>query len=678
MNVALQGCCAEPLGSYLKGLAVLRLVSEQSDDEARLRWDGACFQLESKLDDETVLDFFMNQYRPTPILAPWNGGSGFYKKDRKIGLEAISASNDERFADYRRAIEIASNIPEVAQAKGESKNDEDERRAAVLRACRNMLPDVSIDWLDAAIGLSADGKRAFAPILGTGGNEGRLDYTNNFMENIATLLVAPTKKTPVRALLANALFNRDATAFEPASAGQYDPGRAGGFNQGAGVETKDIPSNPWNLVLALEGSVAWAAGLYRRQGVSYRSFLCSPFTVRASPVGYSSAGSKDEQTARAEIWAPLWRRPVRYAELKVLLREGRASVEAKPAQTGLEFAQAAAMLGVDRGIDRFMRYDLLKRRGDSYIALPAGQFRVKHRRDADLIRELAPILDSADRVLTRPPAAYESLRRQVDQAMFNALLRGGNEALLDVAAAVGRLHRRVLITEKGVRFWRGLGQKWIERLSDYPEARIAAALASIYDSDAGAIRDNLDATDQKFSWIGSSLADRLVSVLKRRLLTADAENAKTNPVASSYEARVQDAGRFIDGDVDDSLIEDLLFAFLLVKWEQIPRQSRQPVEQFPVWPVYALLKHLFLPHKLAQPGGGQVQLRPDLTLLSLLTADRINEAANIVIRRLRFAQFSPVQADYTAGLVGTRLGAALLIPVPYGFALQNSVLKQQS
>ena len=234
-----------------------------------------------------------------------------------------------------------------------------------------------MEWLDAAVGISAEDERTFAPILGTGGNEGRLDYTNNLMEYLAELLIAPDGKIPVEALLRNALFGTATGGLQPSAVGQYDPGRAGGFNQGQGVETADIPSNPWNFVLTLEGAVAWAAGLYRRQGVAFRSFLCSPFTVRSTPVGYGSAAAKDKEAARAEIWAPIWERRATYAELKTLLREGRASVDGKPAQNGLEFAEAACMLGVDRGITGFLRYNLLKRRGDSYIALPVGSFEVE-------------------------------------------------------------------------------------------------------------------------------------------------------------------------------------------------------------------------------------------------------------------------------------------------------------
>ena len=47
---------------------------------------------------------------------------------------------------------------------------------------------------------------AFPPVLGTGGNEGHLDYTNNFMSRIAALLIEPDSSLSAGDLLANALF----------------------------------------------------------------------------------------------------------------------------------------------------------------------------------------------------------------------------------------------------------------------------------------------------------------------------------------------------------------------------------------------------------------------------------------------------------------------------------------
>lgn len=502
----LVACTATPFGSYLKSLGVLRLVAEQADFEAQGWWDGDTFQLGSKFFREDLMQFFLDHYEPTPIVAPWNGGSGFYAKDNKDGLNAIASTSAPRFAIYRNTIAACQSFPEVENGKS---TDEDERRTAILRRCRNQLGDRAVEWLDAAVGIAADGSRSFAPVLGTGGNEGRLDYTNNFMSRIAALLIAPDPKTPVRELLANALLGDRTTALQPGAAGQYDPGRAGGANQGPGIEN-GAAINPWDLVLTMEGAVAWASGLYRRQGVGYRSFLCSPFTVRPRSIGYGSASSKDE--ARAEVWTPLWPRPVRYFELKALLREGRASIEGRPARNTLEFAEAAASLGVDRGIERFIRYSLLKRRGDSYVALPAGTFPTGYRRNSDCIREFQTLLD----YLPELPKGAEDLRRNVESAVYQALLTDRQDDMRAMMSALGKMLRR-MATSTDMRFpTRSLrAGRWLDAcgFKDDPNVRIAAALASIFDREAGGITDNLCRAGKGFAWTGIGLPDRMTSVL---------------------------------------------------------------------------------------------------------------------------------------------------------------------
>ena len=65
---------------YLKALGVLRLVSEQADPDARGCWRDGVFALETKLDRKGLVKFFLDEYSPTPLLAPWNAGSGFYMK----------------------------------------------------------------------------------------------------------------------------------------------------------------------------------------------------------------------------------------------------------------------------------------------------------------------------------------------------------------------------------------------------------------------------------------------------------------------------------------------------------------------------------------------------------------------------------------------------------------------
>ena len=664
----LSGCTAAPFGSYLKALGMLRLVSEQADAAARGWWDGDVFCLQSRFDASALADFFLISYRPTPILAPWNGGSGFYEKDRKVGINAIACSTSERFADYRASIAIVRGMAAVQGGKAD-KNSEDERRLQILLDCRNLFPDGAVEWLDAAVGIAADGARSFAPVLGTGGNEGRLDYTNNFMERIAGLLIEPDKKAAPAELLRHALFGERTEAMQDGAAGQFDPGRAGGANQGQGVSGGCV-TNPWDFVLTLEGAVAWASGMYRRQGMSFRSILCSPFTVRASRVGFGSAAENDD--ARAEVWTPLWKRPALYAELRVVLREGRASIDGKPALTGMQFAEAAAALGTDRGIDRFVRYSLLKRRGDSYVALPAGIFTTGYRSSSDRVREIETVLDRL-----RIPDACAGLRRGVESAMFEALKRGLAGDLRGVAATLGRLLRRMVTVHVAELPYLSnvSANEWVRACGagDTPEVRIAAALASIYQREAGPIRHNLSAASAAFAWFGRDLPARLISVLDRRLQRATAAEADGNPLGAACALHPGDATLFIEKAVDDELIESLLFAFAGMNWQNFEGVRGERAEPLPL---YVLLKLLFLAEEIEVEAEGK-RVRADARIISLLRANDAAEAARLARYRLRVAGLRPIETPYYGGVDPDRLAAALLIPVRMTKFVRRAVLHEE-
>lgn len=672
-KVSFPGCTTTPFGSYLKALGVLRLISDQVDAEARGWWDGETFSIESALDDEGIAKFFLEKYKPTPILAPWNGASGFYPKDNKDGITAIANSTDPRFAKYRDSIAICRDMEEVAEGKGA---DEVSRKTAILRHCRNRLPDEAVEWLDAAMGIAADGSLAFPPILGTGGNEGHLDYTNNFMSRIATLLIQPDSSLRAGELLANALFACRTTSLQKDAAGQFDPGRAGGANQGPGIEHKST-INPWDLVLTLEGAVAWASGIYRRQGPSYRTILCSPFTVKASKTGYGSASEKDD--ARAEVWAPLWRGHIRYVELKALLREGRATVEGRAATTALEFAEAVRSLGVDRGIDRFIRYSLLKRRGDSYVALPTGTFTAGYRSEADLIRHFRTFFEDFSHA--ELPRGAEDLRRGVDAAIFQVLLIGGAERIRELMRALGRMVRRAITTsDTGLPRLRLNAAVWLNAcgFEVVPEVRIAAALASIDAREVGSMADNLSRAGKGFSWAGSQLPDRLAAVLERRLQMSNATEGASNPVGGACAVHPSDATLFIEGAVDDDAIEDLLFAFSVLDWKKFDADELNYnwSSRRGVLPVYAVLKHLFLAGEI-RIGAEPKKVRADGRILPLLKANRTEEAAQIAVYRLRVAGFRPLEVDYAGGVDARRLAGALLIPVRFGKSLAAGIFKEE-
>src|SRR3972149_6730762 len=93
----LSGCSPTPLAHYLKAIGILRLVAQQADPNARGWWRDESFWLLSTLDRHNLIDFFLSTYQPTPLVAPWNGGSGFYPKDKKDGIDALASRCAPRF-----------------------------------------------------------------------------------------------------------------------------------------------------------------------------------------------------------------------------------------------------------------------------------------------------------------------------------------------------------------------------------------------------------------------------------------------------------------------------------------------------------------------------------------------------------------------------------------------------
>jgi hypothetical protein len=71
----LRGCTPEPLGNYLKGLGVFRLIAEQADPQVRAWWKDGVLWLYSRWNKEEIQAFFFkgigekNQfiYSPTPF-----------------------------------------------------------------------------------------------------------------------------------------------------------------------------------------------------------------------------------------------------------------------------------------------------------------------------------------------------------------------------------------------------------------------------------------------------------------------------------------------------------------------------------------------------------------------------------------------------------------------------------
>ena len=447
-ELILKGCTPEPLMSYLKSLGVFRLVAEQVDSDARLSWKGGVAQLHSKFDRDGLTKFFLDEYRPTPILAPWNGGSGFYGSATEP-LDQIANSATKRLGLYRDTIARIRTFAPRSKPK-------DEQKESLLIHCRSELSDEVVPWLDACYVLG-ENRPMFFPLLGTGGNDGRLEFTNNFMQRLAEVIPFSANEVPTNESvdwLSGALFADSLAPLGQSAIGQFNPGGIGGANGVQGDFEASSQVNPWDFVLMIEGALLFAGSVARRLGANSSGRAVFPFSVESIAVGYGSATSSDETTdgSRAELWLPLWDAGWTLAEVRHLFAEGRAQLGRRQARNAVEFALAVSLLGVSRGLNAFARYGFLKRNGLAFLAAPLGRIEVKLRPNARLLDD-PPLVEWIDKLRRacsekdKTPGRYQAVLRQIDRTMFEFANRSeqGDDAdrreLVDVLVSLGRAER---------------------------------------------------------------------------------------------------------------------------------------------------------------------------------------------------------------------------------------------
>jgi len=746
-KIELKGCAPTPLAHYLKALGILRLVAEQKDPNAKGCWRDEAFVLQSSLDKESLLRFFLDQYRPTPITAPWNGGSGFYFQEGKTSavdpetgkklktgvrdqateatrtVDALINSGCERFAIYR---DLLTQIRKLLDEADCQESPKAEAKELLLQTFRNTFPDTFLAWLDAVLLLGTDKTGAiqpyFPPLLGTGGNDGNLDFTNNFMQRQLQLFDPLTgQATPSNeAWLSNSLF-ADATPqmHKDAAIGQFFPGNAGGPNATAGFEAKSL-INPWDFVLMLEGALLFAANTTRRLQQDKNSSLSYPFTVRMAGGGSGASNQNDETDSHDEIWLPIWCQATQLTELNALFQEGRATVGHRPARDGLDFARAVASLGVDRGITEFQRYGFMMRSGKSYLATPINRIATRANPAVELIDDLERhrFLDSLRRFSRgdKSSARLAALAHQLESRLFD-LTRGGDRRVCqDILILLGKIQRAVSISSKAKEEIHQpiplLSSQWLIASDDAsPEFRLACALASlkavsggsaksaehtesVVDASAAGLPMRLhfaaikldkkryvwDNESRLAVWGEGSLTQNLNETLRCRWLAAQRLSHMDKPFAYGFGTNQADIAAFLAGSVDDRRISDLAQGLALLK-EFNSTGIQTPTNRHAALPnAYALLKPFFVPDRVLVRIGflaedAQLPLRGEI--LSWLTANQTQKAVDWAWARLHQVGIGlphfPQPAPRAVGIDGSRLLASLAFPLEFG-QLKNLLL----
>lgn len=692
-ELLLSGCAPVPLAHYLKALGVLRLLTEQLPaglPRPRGCWRGETFVLHSPLDRAGLERFFLHEYRPTPILAPWNGGSGFFQGDNLSGISPLASSAATRFEDIKAGIASARRVLGVMALT--EKPEKEVKEILVLR-CRSEFPEPLLEWLDAALVLTGDGAK-FPPLLGTGGNDGRLDFTNNFMQRIVELFDAATGSPADGCcdLLAGALFAEPTRGLGDNAIGQFFPHAAGGANGTSGFDAKSLV-NPWDYILMLEGALLFAAAAVKRLESAGPGELAYPFSVRPSGFGYASSSDADG-SARCEIWVPLWESPASLAELRQVLGEGRARLRDRAACDGFEFARAAAGLGVDRGLSAFQRFSFAQRNGLSFFATPLDRVPVRRRPRATSLLDELDRNDWLDRLRRqtrgdRVPNSVASAVRRLEQAALGLLRSGQSEGeesaavealLVAVGDAEGALARSVVWSKnKGLAPVPRLSGAWWSSLRPGgAEFDLAASLASLGDIPLRRHWEPLDAekpwpvwnpNSREAVWSDSRLVETLLAVHQRRILLDGEDGAAFN---ATRFARPSSIAQFLEGATDDARIARLARALSLVKIPpQLAAEGRPAADSDRSAETFknacAKLPALFVLPRLALAGRlpGYDEAIPRLVAILRRGASGDGAAATrLAANRLRASGYSPALSEVPAkGSAVQRALAATLFPV---------------
>jgi len=417
------------------------------------------------------------------------------------------------------------------------------------------------------------------------------------------------------------------------------------------------------------------------------------------------------------VWLPVWNSPASINSIEMVFSEGRAELAGRQASDGIDFMRAIASLGVDRGINSFQRYGIIKGRvgGDNYhTAINLGVVKTfeKPLENVDLFNDIERWLGRLRRACSKDSVAgrYGVHLRSIESAISSYCRQGDRRRLQEVLLCLGRTEQAISRggSEKPVWPLR-LSPRWVKACDDgSTEYRLACAIGSITDTSIGPIRVQMEpiewVSDRKsvkwsknysssVCWGRGGLSDNLSAVLQRRVLEGSRTKSEFVPISSKISVGLVDVYQFIRGNVDERKINDLVWAMSTVKWHlyrkerHAPEGIWRPVPEMPR--LYSLLKLLYLSSGLTfsfdmsrweysfDSAGTRVPYVAEI--FNLLKAGRLQEVNKKAVQKLVMSGLKPMGAGrgekfYMKPLDHKRLAASLLIPVWEIDTLAKSVL----
>lgn len=444
---------------------------------------------------------------------------------------------------------------------------------------------------------------SFNPLLGNAGKKGQRDFSKGWKTAAVALadnsskshLDATGKRAELKALLLGdpitwMLKDLNAASWFSEANKLYNSGQRP-FREGN--------LSPWLMVLACEGLPFFAGGVSRRLGARARGVGAFPFvTFSGAPRSAGEVG-RDE----AEVWAPLWARPMTAAEAVTLFSRGRAEVRGRGVLTPSAFATAVMRRGIDAGISEFRRFVLGKTTAKDYSE-PRFEGRIQVRPATEPGAAISAVFERLLALVERLPQdkrkgkrwRFIGLRGAVEAAMLDvAEAPSDSESardLLDaVVAALDRIDKNRPFRELRIA-WEPLPLEWLPTVfNDEPpgaEARLALALVSSFPADRpfavyrfGVELDRFcrfthpPEIPKQWVWRSTAAASRLLSdVLFRRTLDWEGLYDEDEPVRLVLPATCAHVGSWLSGFADSELLARWISRLALFDWRTVPRSVK--------------------------------------------------------------------------------------------------------
>lgn len=571
-------------------------------------------------------------------------------------------------------------------------------KATLIPDCQRVWRGPISDWMSAAVVLNEAGEPDWPSLLGTGGNDGNLDFTNNFMQQLGLLFDVTSNLGKSYAataeLLHDALYSTPSSTLTSTAIGQYLPGAAGGANSSTGFDGGNLV-NAWDFVLMMEGTLVLSSRATRRLDPNALSRASAPFAVRSHAAGFSTPGT--EKAQRGEQWMPLWRQPATLADVSAMFGEARLQLDRQVANRPVDVARAVSRLGVARGIESFVRYGYLERNGQSTLAVPLGRVRVRQHPRSYLVDDLGVWMNRLQ-MRTRDKNALNRLvhaERRLADAVFAALTHDPApdrwQAILLAAADIEAIQATGTAIEPGP--IPSLRPEWVAAVDDgHVEVRLALALGSAAGSHygrrtlnparhhlmplkAGArqfdVRDKRLVNDTRAVMTGRDPLRNLAALVERRMIEAEQSGRRRLGLAAAAGcgARLDDLAALLDGRVDLDRTFRLARAFMAIDWQKWDRSHavRHPFTDALPDDAWLAVRLSALPFAISET----IDIPADPRVIRLLMSGDGSRAIEIARRRIRAVGIRPpFVGGMTDAVTAQRWAAALAFPIHRSTAQQ--------